>query len=157
QTDMRVAPKDSDIIENPFSKEKKEFKYNGKTIPEAFILQTEVRARTCSKTFESSEIDHVKPFKARPDDPKIFESSGAIGVKKVEKRKITEPEEFKFHTDERIHKKCEEQQCSNTQKDTKKQKDITLRPTIPESPLLMTKQRAESKPKEEPIKEEIFV
>jgi len=42
-----------------------------------------------------------KPFKARPLDKRIFESSGELGVPKVAARPVTEPSCFELRSDAR--------------------------------------------------------
>lgn len=94
------------------------------TNPQSVKLATKSRARTskehipvsiihriflldliyCFKSHDEVEKDFMeklKPFKARPFDRKILQSSGDLGVPRVEKKAATKVHAFQFKTDSR--------------------------------------------------------
>ncbi|KAL2328189.1 hypothetical protein Fmac_021616 [Flemingia macrophylla] len=76
------------------------------TEPKTPLLQTSLRARPptvkSSLELEQEELEKIPKFKARPLNKKIFESKGDIGIFCHTKKRVTEPQEFHFSTDERI-------------------------------------------------------
>ncbi|XP_059659824.1 protein TPX2 [Cornus florida] len=76
------------------------------TAPKSPLLQTLLRARPprikSSQELEREELEKVPKFKARPLNPKIFESKGELGMYCNTKRDITVPQGFHFATDERF-------------------------------------------------------
>jgi hypothetical protein len=52
---------------------------------------------------EAAEMEEIQkhPFRARPLDRRIFESTGELGVPKVAARPVTEPVEFSLQVDKR--------------------------------------------------------
>jgi hypothetical protein len=85
------------------------------TSPRPFHFHTEdVAHRRGGRPLLSKEeqelemMQALKPFKARPFDPKIMNSAGDLGVPKVVRRKPTEVQPFELET-EKIHAKTVEQ------------------------------------------------
>eukprot|EP00743_Colponemidia_sp_Colp-15_P001972 GILK01002145.1.p1 GENE.GILK01002145.1~~GILK01002145.1.p1 ORF type:complete len:714 (-),score=130.71 GILK01002145.1:182-2245(-) len=83
------------------------------TKPEPFNLSTAGRERSHKELStaerEMQELANVQPFKARPLNPKIMESCGDLGVPKVSKVPLTEPQEFHFAVDDRLGNKKRKQ------------------------------------------------
>lgn len=75
------------------------------TQPKPFSFHTDERIRgprvKSSSELEEEELQKCQPFKARPLDRRILESAGDLGVPRVPKASLTEPQEFRFQTDSR--------------------------------------------------------
>jgi hypothetical protein len=97
-----------------------------------------------SEEKEYLEFLKAPKFKALPLDRKILESGGVVGIKKTEKLPTTAPEPFNFATDSRLRSFSsiieEEKEKLSQLKETMK---FPTGPTVPASPHLQTKERAQ--------------
>jgi targeting protein for Xklp2 len=126
-----------------------------------------------SKTSSSPPREEPKPepFKARPLNKKIFESSGEIGVPRVEKRQPTIPESPQFNVNFRAAMRrnpAPEEVRAMEEEELRQAREFKAgpithyafkgghrqerhMPTIPHSPALSTKERAHMRPQAEDI------
>jgi hypothetical protein len=84
------------------------------TEPEPFKLATEELASRrgpahvlSTEEAEEKMIKEIKPFKARPVDPRVLRSAGDVGVAKVTRKPPTAPQPFALESD-RLHRKAME-------------------------------------------------
>ena len=107
-----------------------------------------------------------KPFKARPLNPAVLDSAGDLGVPKIMKKKPTKAHNIEFRTDQRLATRHEFSQTTVPEpvpeepisqfKARPLNYKILAQPwqaqpraptvTVPESPKLATRSRAESRP-----------
>jgi len=130
------------------------------TKPRSFKLRTKFRSRV---TVEDISQIPIPQFKARPLNRKIFESAGELGLSKIIKKEVTQPEEFTLLTEDRIKKRKLDQSkvveiTQNEPRPFKARKlDMNVLsgsymvqtktarlPTVPESPNLRTKSRSQT-------------
>eukprot|EP01116_Phalansterium_solitarium_P001459 TRINITY_DN11257_c0_g1_i2.p1 TRINITY_DN11257_c0_g1~~TRINITY_DN11257_c0_g1_i2.p1 ORF type:complete len:685 (-),score=171.68 TRINITY_DN11257_c0_g1_i2:66-2120(-) len=117
------------------------------------------RAEPVLSTKEREEMEalNAPKFKANSIDYRIFESRGPLGVKAPEPLPLTIPEEFHFRTDERLkgfnRSQSSEDETSDGQFRAQPFPEHIFKPqpavqretpsfTVPQSPMLATKQRA---------------
>ncbi|KAL3692098.1 hypothetical protein R1sor_005749 [Riccia sorocarpa] len=114
--------------------------------PPHLLTATRTRPITVKsrEELEIEEIAKMPKFKARPLNKRIFESRGELGVYRNNKREVTQIEEFRFATDQRL--KHHEQPSSLADVFSKmclsqQHQANNLRPTVPEPFHLETENR----------------
>lgn len=142
---------------------------NQVTRPVQFHFETEARYRPAtalsSAQMEEIELAQVPKFKARPLDPRIFESAGDLGVPRVPKPPPTEPLQVHFATEERSRKRPRQNEEHTTEGESRCFKARKLNPrilsgetasvkpphrielTVPQSPAFALKKRAAEREK----------
>eukprot|EP00775_Hariotina_reticulata_P002311 gene2311-2619_t len=144
------------------------------TKPEAPLLMTGMRSRPArfrsQQELEAEEAERARQeqFHAKPVDTRVLSSSGQLGVPKVDKPRLTEPQPFKLRSDSRAQARkshelptLEQAAAAATFKAQPVKKSIldgpTFKPrvdrhelTVPKSPLLRTKLRSHTPKSEEP-------
>lgn len=85
---------------------------SGVTSPHPFKLATDELANkrpplVSREDEELAAIKALKPFKARPVDPRVLNSAGDVGLVKVQRKPPTVPEPFSLES-ERLHRKAME-------------------------------------------------
>lgn len=130
------------------------------TIPQEFHFSTQQRIRPAalsSEDREQLEVESAPKFKPRAFNPNLF-NNGAVGVAKVEKRGLTQPQEFHLSTtNKRSREVVDEQEEEQASKPAPKRRRTEahrepVRRTLemPDSPQLVTrnKQRLTSEAEE---------
>lgn len=103
---LHPRPETSEELQEPQTSKRRKAQYQlTLTVPQEFQLETALRARPSTAKsrdeLEAEELARIPPFKALPLNMKVLESHGELGVPKVTKRPLTEPQEFHLKTDAR--------------------------------------------------------
>ncbi|PRP82174.1 targeting protein for Xklp2 [Planoprotostelium fungivorum] len=122
-------------------------KPQGATKPQPFHFEVDERLAfkvkepyVTTQEREEEEALNAPKFKARPFDRRIVESRGTIGVKQVSRPTPTAAEPFHFLTSKNDIAEEEKEQPPSSKK---RERPLPLGPTIPESPALATRSRAQ--------------